>query len=246
MKALIDADLIVYGVGFSTNDLDQSLVPSRVDLTIQLILDAVKSEEHQLFITMDGQDGFRYKVSPSYKGHRKQEKPVHYDFIRLYLIEKWGAKLCSHIEADDAIGIEQDKNGCLEEAERYSYFTIICSLDKDLDMLCGMHYRWPIIRLGKEVSPSRFYCVEEPEATRWFYTQMLTGDTSDNIKGIDGIGPVKAKQILQDVDDEQEMFAIVRDMYNDDSRFLMNGKLLWIMREVDDYWEKHFERLNGN
>lgn len=238
LKALIDADLCTYGIGFTTQDLPQDQVPIKIDQTIQRIIDAVSADEHQLYLTMDGRDGFRYKVCSNYKAHRVQDKPIHYDFIRTYMCEHWNAKMVSDIEADDCIGINQDKEG-----EDGVYNTIICSLDKDLDMIPGMHYRWPIYRNNEEIKPARFYCVEEPDATRWLYSQLLIGDTSDNIIGVKGIGKVKAEKLLEGLDDEKEMFDLVRDLYADDNRFLKNGQLLWIHRKQDDYWEHHYERL---
>jgi 5'-3' exonuclease len=66
---------------------------------------------------------------------------------------------------------------------------------------------------------------------------MLIGDTVDNIKGVYGIGKVKASKLLDHVYDEVDMFDVVRDIYQDDERLLLNGRLLWIRRERNQLWE---------
>jgi 5'-3' exonuclease len=126
------------------------------------------------------------------------------------------------MEADDYLGINQNES------------SIICSIDKDLLQVPGKHYNF----VKKE-----FYEVDEETGFRNFYTQLLTGDTSDNIKGIAGIGPVKAKKALADSFTEQEMFSVVRDMYKNDEWMIMNGRCLHILRSLDDDWTNHFERL---
>ena len=61
----------------------------------------------------------------------------------------------------------------------------IATLDKDLDGVPGWHYVWKGKREGV------FY-VTETEADRFFYTQMLTGDATDNIPGLFKMVGVKA------------------------------------------------------
>ncbi len=87
--------------------------------------------------------------------------------------------------------------------------------------------------------------VDEETGLRNFYTQLLTGDTSDNIKGIAGIGPVKAKKALAECFTEQEMFSTVREMYENDEWMIMNGRCLYILRSLDDDYQHHFERLSN-
>jgi hypothetical protein len=75
------------------------------------------------------------------------------------------------MEADDLLGINQTKD------------TIICTIDKDLRQVPGQHYNFV---------KDEIFTVNLQEGLLWFYTQMLTGDASDNISGIRGIGLKKA------------------------------------------------------
>jgi 5'-3' exonuclease len=99
---------------------------------------------------------------------------------------------------------------------------MICTIDKDLDMIPGMHYNFVKIK-----------CIlcNQLTALKFFYKQMLIGDTSDHIFGIKGIGPVKAEKLLKDTKTEQEMFDIVYKLYNDPKRFVMNACCLWIQNK---------------
>jgi 5'-3' exonuclease len=73
--------------------------------------------------------------------------------------------------------------------------------------------------------------------------QCLTGDRSDNIKGIDGIGPKKAEKILDGCITEQELFNAVREAYSNDEEFIMNGRVLWIRRQENEDWKDRFNAL---
>jgi DNA polymerase-1 len=188
---------------------------------IENTLAEVEASEYKLFLTSP--DNFRKHIYPEYKANRTATKPKHLQFLRDYLVESWQGTVAEKMEADDYLGINQHES------------SIICSIDKDLLQVPGKHYNF----VKKE-----FYEVDEETGFRNFYTQLLTGDTSDNIKGIAGIGPVKAKKALAEATNEYEMFCIVRDMYKNDEWMIMNGRCLHILRSLDDDWTNHFERLS--
>jgi hypothetical protein len=223
MKALIDADLLVYSIGYITNEDGTQrhwpTVASNLDQSIRNIVDECGADDHRLYITSDDRSNFRISTATikPYKGNRKSEKPHYYSRIRQYLEHDRGATVVRFWEADDQLGIDQGSD------------TIICTLDKDLDMIPGWHYNWK----NKEK-----YYVEEIEGLRSFYCQLLTGDTVDNILGLFGVGG-KSKHLanIRKCTTEIEMFQVVREMYEKYfgsywQQFLLeNAKLLWILRE---------------
>ena len=213
MKALIDADILVYRIGFTTEEEDLEIAKYRMNELIERILADVNATSYQLYLTASGDEtAFRQFVYPEYKQNRKAPKPKHYNSLREFLIEQWDAVVVSGIEADDALGIEQSS----------SDNTIICSIDKDLDMIKGLHYNFV-----KEV----IYEVTPEQATFNFYKQLLMGDRSDNVKGIEGIGEKKAERLLLSYDTEEEFFDVVRRTYDNDEEMLATGEVLWILRE---------------
>lgn len=236
MQALIDGDIVAFRNAVSCESKDKvtgelhlepvEIALIRTDIMMRNILRATKAETYKVYLS--GSTNFRYTVCPEYKANRKDKiNPVWLQQCKEFLVTEWGAIVCDHIEADDALGINQTPE------------TIICSIDKDLKQIPGNHYNFV-----KE----EFFSVTPLEGLQWFYQQLLIGDTTDNIIGIKGIGPVKAQKAINTCKDEVEMFQVVRDLYKDDARLAMNGKLLWILQEEEGIWNPQplFAKTNAN
>ena len=229
MQALIDGDIIIYRVGFTTEDVDVPLACVRATEVVEGILKDVNATSFKIYLTEENDpNAFRKQIYPEYKAHRKKEKPRWYKELRDYLQVQYDAELCYEIEADDALGIQQTQNHW-DKVD-----SIICSIDKDLKQIRGDHYNF----VKKE-----FAHVEVEAALRTFYMQLLTGDSADNIKGVYNIGPKKAEQILGDRDDVVDMFDVVRETYGNDEEMLMNGRVLWIWKRPNDDWKQHWDQL---
>ena len=220
---LIDGDIIVYRVGFSCNSGEEwSIAKSRVDRTLQDIIENTDSCMGFGYLT-DGEDNFRNKVAKTapYKGNRIANKPPFYDEIRKYLEEYHGFKMEYTQEADDAIGIQHAELTQWNIKEPI----VIASIDKDLLMIPGKHYNIA----KKEMSK-----VSIEQAHTNFWMQVLTGDRTDNIIGLRGIGPVKAAKILEDCNTCWNQFVKSGNAYHDHNNesFHENMELLWIRRET--------------
>lgn len=213
MIALIDADIVAFRCAAScdTPEFDfnaQEIAILRTDKLMQDICYMSSSDSYKAFLT--GPRNFRKKLNPEYKSQRK-DKPVpqYLQACKEYLINNWNAELCVGYEADDALGMNQTDN------------SIICTIDKDLDMIPGLHFNWV---------KNEIYTVSEVDGLRHFYKQLLIGDRADNIFGINGIGPKKAEKLIDPLDFEEDMYQVVRDLYDDDKRLCMNMECLWIWR----------------
>ena len=219
--ALIDGDILVYRIGFASDDDEEKFAISRMGNYIQELIRPDYVDDFLGYIT--GSSNFRYQIAneKEYKGNRSDaRKPNHYESLRNYLTEKWGFELVEGEEADDAIGIAA-------YGMRAGAFCIM-SLDKDLDMLRGWHYNFV-----KDI----LYYITEAQAIKNFYTQILTGDRVDNIPGLHGIGPKKAEKILKDCHNERQLFAAVLEAYEDNLELLTErAQLLWIRRKKDQIW----------
>jgi 5'-3' exonuclease len=217
MHALIDADTPVFSAAVVSEGEEEWVATSRLDSSIQKIIDAMPAHDsYTLFVS--GKGNFRYEIEPLYKSNRPPS-PEHREACRLHLIERWGAVECCGYEADDAVGCEQNDN------------TFIVGIDKDLLMIPGKHYSWPIERKGVVVREALNRDVTIEQGMRTFFEQVLIGDRIDNIIGVNKIGPVKARKALANCNTERQMYAVCRNMYNDDERFHKNLDLLWIWRE---------------
>ena len=220
MKALVDADILVYRFGFASEGDPAEFALAR----LSEFLDNLSMQEgiDEVWGYLTGKGNFRNEIAVTapYKGTRVAEKPYHFQLLREYMERAWGFEVVDGMEADDAIGIEAYRN----EPEE----TIIVSIDKDLNMIRGHHYNF--------VKEEKYFVTEE-EAIRNFYLQLLTGDKVDNIKGLQGIGPVKSKKLLADCTTELEMYEAVLKAYDgDEARVLENARLLWILREEKQVW----------
>ena len=224
MIALIDGDILIFRTAAATNEESLGIAKARLNELVESILFRLNTREYIFYIS--GSDNFRYKANPEYKANRREAvDPVHREALKIHAIEVWNAQVVHGMEADDALAMEQmrtDPTGDYPE-------TVIVTIDKDLNMVPGPHFNFV---------KDTLFSVSHKEGTRFFWEQLLIGDKADNIIGIDRIGPVRAKKALQDAHTEDEMFDIVRSIYNDDERLLMNARCLWMCRKEPDEWRK--------
>lgn len=275
--ALIDGDVIRYQVGFATqrnifivnghefltkNEAEtycvERAIPNHnitkvvradfrqavfhtVDMFLKRIMEEAGASEMRIFLTGTGNYREALATIQPYKGGRLNDKPIHFEAITKYLLIRYKAEVINGAEADDALGYSQTDS------------TVICTVDKDLDMIPGDHYNW---------KRDTKYTVEHLEGMRFFYYQLLTGDSIDNIAGCIGIGDKTAKAALEDCKTEREMYGVVRDLYMmqyskfadrhgatchmiTDGKFgeavmrdlVENANLLWIQREKGVLWK---------
>lgn len=218
MIALIDADIVVYRcAAFHENDPLEAAIASMNDMMYRII-QAVDASEYIAYLSSG--DNERKRIDPSYKANRDGKvDPTHRQALKDACSSEWNARSVTGIEADDALGIAQSSR---------SDDSTICSIDKDLLQISGNHYNFV---------KDEYVFVEPIDGLRHFYRQLLVGDRADNVFGMDGIGIVKAGRIINHLTDERDMLEAVQSRYNDDKRLLTNGKLLWIHRKENDWWE---------
>ena len=202
--ALIDADVVLHRVGFTTENDEFWVAAHRADEMLDNILLATGVKQYQLWLSDSAANNFRYQIYPLYKANRTKPKPKHHEELKAYLIQEWDAQFAYGMEADDYLGILQD-----EEEQT----TVICSVDKDLKQIPGLHFNFV---------KNEWTNVTRKEALKDFYSQIIIGDVSDNIPGAHGKGPVAAAKALQDLsndisEDSAEYLGLlnVRRLYKD-------------------------------
>lgn len=236
MKALLDADMLLYEYGSLKDDegnpLKWPFVKERLDARIKGIVNKVEADEYTLFIT--GKGNFRVEEATilPYKGNRADlEKPYWYQSIKdMFTNSKmYPCEVVEGYEADDAMSILQ-----YTDPEN----VIICSRDKDLNMVPGKHYSWAV----GDQKPKEPFVVTEVEGWANFFKQMLIGDSVDNILGLYNVGPksVAVQYVTKECVTTQMMYDRVQKEY--ESRFgnywkqFMDetARLLWMLRTPDD------------
>lgn len=219
-----------------------SHVLHNVKQAIRRIVSDTGSERYTVFLT--GKGNFRERVATiqKYKGNRDQNsKPIWYEEIKGYLVERHGAVVVGGAEADDAMATEQTKAG-------NGVDTVICTTDKDLLQVPGQNYN-PTSR--------KMTFIPEREGLLSFYQQLLTGDSVDNIPGLyrlTGQKVTKAiKDGLQECQTEQDMWGYVLVTYNEHWPYVSErnvldqhdemydalveiGRLLYMQRHEGEVW----------
>lgn len=217
--ALIDGDLVAYiSAASCTEDDPEHIALIRVEDRLRKILNHTGCSSYKVFVS--GGDNFRYELNPEYKANRTAPDPIHRKICHQFILDEWKGEETDGFEADDALG-------CFQNGD-----TIICSLDKDLRMIPGKHFSWEISRRGEIIREPEFIEVDYMTGLKHFYKQMLIGDTSDNIIGVRGLGKAKAAKLIDPLETEAEMIQLVKGLYNDDERFIMNADCLWIWRSL--------------
>jgi len=179
---IIDADSLIYQIAYTT--VSPALAKKALDKTINSIVETVIADSVHVFIK--GRDNFRFKADPLYKANRVAtiEPEIKDRIDKLYV---YAREICveGHMgEADDYCAIVASE--CAEEGRSY----IVAHIDKDLDCIPGYHYNF---------KKQTFYEMTDHDAYRWVIKQLLTGDATDNIKGLKGIGTKRADNMLADV-----------------------------------------------
>jgi hypothetical protein len=236
-KAGLEYDRAIVHEAYDPDPIEHAL--HSVKLMTEAIVEGAGNGPYQLVLT--GKGNFREKIATiqKYKGNRDNtHKPYHLAECRDYLVRRWGAIIVDGEECDDYLGYMQTDK------------TIIATIDKDLDVIKGNHYRWP--HQGKE---GYLYFVTKDEANQNFYKQLLTGDTTDNIQGIPGIGGKNpALKVIEGLTDIRAMAEFCFEKYFDYElslhcdlpladvkklaydKYLENGRLVWIRREEGEIW----------
>lgn len=217
--ALIDGDLVAYiSAASCTEDDGQHIALLRVEDRMRKILTHTNCSSYKVFVS--GGSNFRYELYPEYKANRTADDPIHRKACHQFLLDEWKGEETDGYEADDALG-------CFQRED-----TIICSLDKDLRMIPGKHFSWEISRKGVIIREPEFVEVSYMDGIKHFYKQLIIGDTSDNIFGVKGLGKAKAAKLIDPLDKESDMNTLVKKLYDNAERFVMNADCLWIWRTL--------------
>lgn len=232
--ALIDGDILTYRLGFggqkklpdgTVEPIPDKVMKHRVDdfISNMLIFHLPAVEDYEGYLSLNSDDNYRHAIAVTapYKGNRTEmAKPVHYELIREHLLTSWEFHGLIGQEADDSLAQEQTRLGD---------YSVICSIDKDMLQVPGWH--WNFVK-------RKMRYVNESEGFYSFCIQLLTGDRTDNIVGIRGIGPAKAAKCLSQASTSREQLRAVSEVYRQSGdgllrHFRENCGLLWLRRRTD-------------
>lgn len=266
--AHIDADFMCYQVSAETRDELDGIKP-RKSLD-DMKYNAQRGLEHLMRIT--GSTSYVAHITPSgsnkgnrdvlaltkgYQANRKDKaKPEHLSTIRTFIGEELPSAVHLDQEADD--GMAQANYNATD-----SNLSVIVSKDKDLRMVPGLHWDFDDECIVDVDDPFGSIWVDRTKksakvlgwGTKFFWAQLLMGDTADNISGLpcdpDGkkVGPIAAYNYLEDCTSDWQCFLVMKYLwinsphewtdYRDNSpsfwakNMVSDMQLLWMRRKPD-------------
>lgn len=229
MLALIDGDSFLSAAAWGRSPGDAK---AHVLLQIKWVVEATFAEDYLIAVGDPRYPNYRSVLYNEYKKSAsriasKVKRPEWFDELRELLTQQPNVVPASCCEADDLIRM------WASEASASGDPFVVASIDKDLDCIAGKHYN---------PRTQELYDVAEDTADFFYWQQLLQGDSVDNIPGLPGIGPVKAKKILNSITKEQTRKELViqtyKDYYGDEWKdFLtVNGRLIHMWRHEHDYF----------
>lgn len=206
-ELIIDGDIVAFqacassekpikwGEDLWTLHTQESEAQHKAQSSVERIISTVRGyfpELSSVSISFSSKKNFRKDVYPDYKANRaNKRKPMCIPEVVAFLSQRYTTEIWPNIEADDVMGIW---------ATRSEGTSIIYSADKDMATIPGcIHIR------NHDDAPVE---ITQTDADRNWFTQALTGDSVDNYHGVKGVGPVKAKRILEGATAVEEMWEL--------------------------------------
>lgn len=179
--ALVDADSIYFRAAMSSpgdkENIRRVISNKMVEIDDHLLYPTFK-------VAVKGEGNFRKNVYPEYKKNRKEldsRLKADLKYGLEFMVGEYGAIKADGMEADDLVSIWA--HSAMKERVEY----VVVGIDKDLLQIPGRHLNF------RYMTDTR---VSSREAQYNLALQCLTGDRSDNIPGLKGIGPKKAEKLL--------------------------------------------------
>lgn len=229
-KLLIDADLLCHqqtaavefpanwGGGLWTLHADAGEAIGRIACQVERLVEETEADGVVLAWNDLQGSNFRKDLDSTYKGNRAgTRKPVAFPEVREWMMDQWPSYDRPGLEGDDILGILAT-HPKLEKAKE----KVIFSGDKDMLTIPGLHY------IDGEIVE-----VTEEAADDAFFFQTLTGDQTDGYPGCPGIGPKRARAILDEESSWEQVVAAYAAKNLSEAVALHQARLARILRASD-------------
>ena len=240
MKVIFDADSLIYASCFKKKDdrefpedlfeTDVNVAFNKFEVSFERLLDFLEEQVNvdEVVFCNGSKNNFRKDISATYKLNRTQKRPeilpLLHDMVKLEYNSIYG----DGVETDDVVATlwaeEVEKNGIDS--------VVIMSLDKD-------YKQFPCWFYDYNYKKRELVKISEQEANENFYSQMIVGDSADNIKVCKGYGKVYAQKLFKDAKNKYSLmnrtYRLYKQVYGDDAKAMFNEAKSLLTLKTDCY-----------
>ena len=240
MKVIFDADSLIYASCFKKKDdrefpedlfeTDVNVAFNKFEVSFERLLDFLEEQVNvdEVVFCNGSKNNFRKDISATYKLNRTQKRPeilpLLHDMVKLEYNSIYG----DGVETDDVVATlwaeEVEKNGIDS--------VVIMSLDKD-------YKQFPCWFYDYNYKKRELVKISEQEANENFYSQMIVGDSADNIKVCKGYGKVYAEKLFKDAKNKYSLmnrtYRLYKQVYGDDAKAMFNEAKSLLTLKTDCY-----------
>ena len=209
MIVLVDADSLIWSSCYKekvfvedTGWHEPAGAIEKFDEVFTSIINTIE-ETYQIdkVITFSGARGnFRKQLFKTYKANRNdRELPLALNELQKHVKDTYSSIVGYGVETDDVVATYWSN---ISQAIGRNEVLIV-SIDKDYKQL-------PCIIYDYHFKKQCYYDITEAEARFNFYTQMIVGDTSDNVNYCKGYGIAYAKKLFKDCLSD---YSYIRELY---------------------------------
>lgn len=225
MICVFDADSLLYihcWKNKDSNNFDDYI--SSLDDHIKQVVFHV-GYTHAVFFLTENRKNFRTAIATTreYKGNRKANKPKFFYDLKAYLKTKYKAVSSEEYEADDL---------CLSyylKADKAGMNPVLAAIDKDLKQIPCRYYDYKKMEMQEVSEDAAYYNL---------WIQVIAGDSTDGVPGLEGVGVKGAEKWLKGEVEvcsslrAFEMYCLKYPILEAVNRFHETFNLVYIRRDV--------------
>lgn len=217
MILLLDADSMAFSSCYLDGEelIDIEVALDKYKESFSNLLQDIEEKQGIVFDTcytfIGNYGNFRKTIDPNYKANRKKSNyPAILQDLKIRIAEEYDGLIGIGYESDDVVASSWNLFKDLYGRDK----VVIATIDKDLKQLPCLYWDYYYSsNEEKNNARERYIDISEEEANRYFWTQMITGDSSDNIKGVKGMGKVAAEKLLKPLTSNNAMMMAVYRNY---------------------------------
>ena len=240
MKVIFDADSLIYASCFKKKDdrefpedlfeTDVNVAFNKFEVSFERLLDFLEEQVNvdEVVFCNGSKNNFRKDISSTYKLNRTQKRPEILPLLNDMVKLEYNSIYGDGVETDDVVATlwaeEVEKNGIDS--------VVIMSLDKD-------YKQFPCWFYDYNYKKRELVKISEQEANENFYSQMIVGDSADNIKVCKGYGKVYAQKLFKDAKNKYSLmnrtYRLYKQVYGDDAKAMFNQAKSLLTLKTDCY-----------